>query len=217
MFSKPRLFLLLGVLILTWTAGVKGEPKEVTTTYYSKEYLYYLDESVSLGTSVPAADRVKPSETKVSINSLSVTLTAAPVGIREIPEGRFECQEVTYIVPAHRIQVLGARLEGPGFFAETAPDPNGSGNVEVLVGWNMEGQRADKDIGLNYTFSHDGIEVVSSSTSSSSSGKKYGWTMKLVLRNKTDQPYTLPKEFFRDLPPLEEWPVVVIPPANAKS
>ena len=145
-----------------------------------------------------------------------MSFKATPAGTLDMPETRLECQGVTYVAPAHRIVVIGLRAKEVGFFVETAPDPNGSGNVEVLLSWNVNGKRPEENIYLNYSVRPQNIEVLDSGSSSSSSDKRYEWTMRLVLRNHSDKPFVLPKEFFKNLPELKEWPEIIIPPAIVK-
>ena len=197
-------------------SAVQAQTKrEITAKVDSREYLFFLNDSYRLNARVSKEDAITATESQLQVQTVGVDLKAAPAGICEIPQMKLECQGVTYVVPDHRITVLGERPKEAGFFIQTAPDPNGSGNVELLVGWNGE-ERPSGDIQRDYSTRPSGIEVVRSPTSSSSSDTGYRWLMMLVLRNTTDTPYTLRPEFFKNLPPIKEWPKIIIPPAELR-
>lgn len=210
-----RTSLLCGICILMLAAICWADSlPEVVTPPASKEYLFYLDDIYSLNANIPGEDRPGSTAGRVMVKALSATITAAPTGMLMVPAVAFECQGTRYVVPSHQIVVLGPRPKQHGVFVETAPDPNGSGNVEVLIVINKSANEQEKSVWISYDKRPKDIEIVSQNTTSQSSDQERQWTMKVVLRNKSNQGFILKPELFQNMPEVKDWPLIEIPPAK---
>lgn len=218
MQSKPLLLLpalALACATVFPATGRAQAQREVAAELHTQGYLYFLGGSYYLNVDVPA--KSNPGDVPTKVTSFTVERKFTQKGTFEIQDVKLECQGVGYTAPAQKMMVIDERPKAPGFYIFTAPDPNGSGNVELLVCWN-----GDKKPEPDYPWLCDdearpkGIDVIHADGSGGGAAEHYEMTMFVLLRNNTGAPFTVTRKLFKNLPPVKDWPEVVIPPTNAK-
>lgn len=217
MHSTP--FFLLSATAFVWAAmfpptGQAQTKREVATTLQRPGYLSVLNSNYYVDAEVPGK---AATDVPTQVVSFSVKCEFSQKGPAEIRDMKLDCQGVTYAVPTYKVLVLDDPSKTPGLSILTAPDPNHSGNVELIVDWNDE--KNPKPDYINVCDSenrHKGIDVlrVNGSGGGSDEAKHYEWFMEVLLRNTTETPYVLGPEFFKNVPAVKNWPEIIIPPAK---
>lgn len=197
------------------SSGRGDGPAEITLKRTSKDFLFFRGDYYHPGGEIPHDETLDPQAEQTTLTGFSATVRAGKNGTVDIPALRFECQGTRYVLPSHQIIVLESHQQEQGLFVESRLDPNGSGNVEVVISYRTIGEKNDPSVYLDYSKRPEKLEVFNQGSSSSRGNNESSWKFKVVLRNKSDEPFIVTPELFKNLPEMKNWPRIEVPPASA--
>ena len=216
LFFLPPTLALVCATAFPLTSQAQGK-REVAVKLDEPGYLFLQGARYFLTVNVPGKE--VPPDVPTQVVSFGVECEFNRRGPVEIQDLKLKCQGVTYAVAARKALVLEDQSKIPGLSIRTAPDPNGSGNVELIVCWNGDKLPEPGYIEVrDYNGRSGGIEVIRASGDSNGSDatKYYASYTNVLLRNTTAAPFTIKPDFFKNVPPVKDWPEVIIPPARAR-
>lgn len=191
------------------------ETRPVVLVSDNKRFLYYADTLDNFYVNGHSPKDATKDKIGFALDRLGITLRSIPLGVTELPEVKLEYLGTKYVLPAHKILVVLPRPKKQGVFAQVAPDPNGTGNYEVLLTINWpDWPDHEKQINLLRAILPAGLEVVGDGGGWGYPDDGLSWTKSLIFHNRTGRPFILDPGFFENLPTNQNWPDIVIPPAD---